>query len=96
MARFTGTLLVDTNVILECHRIGAWRALSRGYTVETVEDCVVETQTGFQRRKREEQIDNNELRASLAAVHDVADQARAVGLVSDPLFATLDLGEQSL
>lgn len=96
MARFTGTLLVDTNVILECHRIGAWRALSRGYTVETVEDCVVETQTGFQRRKREEQIDNKELRASLAAVHDVADQARAVGLVSDPLFATLDLGEQSL
>jgi hypothetical protein len=96
MARFTGTLLVDTNVILECWRIGAWRALSKGYRVETVEDCVVETQTGFQRRRREEQIDNKELRGSLVAIHDVTDRERAVGLVRDPLFSTLDLGEQSL
>lgn len=96
MARFTGTLLVDTNVILECWRIGAWRALSKGYRVETVEDCVVETQTGFQRRKREEQIDNKDLRGSLAAIHEVTDGQRAAGIVRDPLFSTLDLGEQSL
>lgn len=96
MARFTGTLLVDTMVILECWRIGAWRALSKGYRVETVEDCVVETQTGFQRRKHEVPVDNRDLRASLAAIHEVTDRERAVGFVRDPLFSVLDLGEQSL
>ena len=34
-------VLVDTNVIIEAHRISAW-----AYGVETVEDCVTETQTG--------------------------------------------------
>jgi hypothetical protein len=51
MARHQGPVLVDTNVILESHRIGAWPALTGGYPVETVEDCVTETQTGFQRRR---------------------------------------------
>jgi len=62
MARHRGPVLVDTNVMIECWRIGAWRALSNGYAVETVEDCVVETQTGFQRRRAAQQIDNKELR----------------------------------
>ena len=42
MARHRGPVLVDTNVILECWRINAWRALTGGYGVETVEDCVTE------------------------------------------------------
>jgi hypothetical protein len=53
MARHRGAVLVDTNVILESWRIGAWNALAGGYGVETVEDCVIETQTGFQRRRVE-------------------------------------------
>ena len=57
MARHDGPVLVDTNVILECWRVGAWRALTSGYRVETVEDCVIETQTGYQRRRPEQQID---------------------------------------
>jgi hypothetical protein len=57
MARHRGPVLVDTNVILECWRINAWRALTGGYGVETVEDCVIETQTGYQRRRPEQQID---------------------------------------
>jgi hypothetical protein len=63
MARHRGPVLVDTNVILECWRIGAWRALTGAYRVETVEDCVIETQTGFQRRRPEQQIDEAVLRA---------------------------------
>lgn len=43
MARHSGPVLVDTNVILESHRVGAWRALAGSYRVETVEDCVTET-----------------------------------------------------
>jgi len=62
MFRHRGTVLVDTNVILEVHQTGSWRALTGGYTVETVEDCVTETQTGFQRRRPEHRIDQAELR----------------------------------
>ena len=73
MARHPGPVLVDTNAILECFRVGGWRALAGGYGVETVEDCMTETQTGYQRRQPEQQINGAELRASLAAVHPVGD-----------------------
>lgn len=31
MARHQGTVLVDTNIILETYRTGSWRALAGGY-----------------------------------------------------------------
>jgi hypothetical protein len=96
MARHSGPVLVDTNVILECWRIGAWKALAGGYGVETVEDCVIETQTGFQRRRVEQQIDNAQLRISLAAVQEVGNKEHAAAAVRDLLFSSLDLGERSL
>ncbi len=60
-----------------CHHKGWWRALTGGYSVETVEDCVAETQTGFQRRRPEQRIDIVELRVSLTAVHIVGDRQLA-------------------
>ena len=51
--RYYGPVLVDTNVILESCRIGSRCALTRSYLVETVEDCVTERQTRFQRRRLE-------------------------------------------
>jgi hypothetical protein len=96
MARYRGTVLVDTNVILECWRIGAWRALANGYTVETVEDCIVETQTGYQRRAPAQQIDEKELCKLLVSVHAVTDKERAMAMLRDPLFSSLDVGERSL
>jgi hypothetical protein len=95
MARYRGPVLVDTNAILESFRVGSWRALSGGYAVETVEDCIIETQTGFQRRSPEMQIDEAELRASLKAIHPVIDAQRAVVAVRAPDIA-LDVGERSL
>src|SRR5438132_11771647 len=95
MPRHTGPLLVDTNVILECWRVGSWRALASGYSVETVEDCVTETQTGFQRRRPELNIDAAQLQASLKAVHAVGEAERAVVAVRAPEIA-LDVGERSL
>lgn len=95
MTRHRGPVLLDTNAILESFRVGAWRALSSGYSVETVEDCVTETQTGFQRRRSELQIDETQLRASLKAVHAVDDAQRAVVAVRAPDIA-LDVGERSL
>lgn len=96
MARHRGPVLVDTNVILECWRIDAWRALAGGYQVETVEDCVIETQTGFQRRRAEQQIDQAALQKSLAAVCKVSDVEKADAVVRDSMFSFLDPGEQSL
>lgn len=94
MARHHGPVLVDTNVMLESHRIGSWRALAGGYRVETVEDCVAETQTGKQRRQPERRIDANALRTSSAAVPRVRDRERAELAVRVPDIA-LDRGEAS-
>jgi hypothetical protein len=95
MARHTGPVLVDTNAILESFRVGAWRALAGGYGVETVEECITETQTGYQRRQPEQQIDGAALRKSLASVHTVGNPELAKVAVSAPDIA-LDLGERSL
>lgn len=95
MARHQGPVLADTNVILECCRTGSWRALTGGYRVETVEDCVIATQTGFHRRRPEQKIDVRELRVSLTAVHVVTDRERAELAVRVSHIA-LDRGEASL
>lgn len=95
MPRHRGPVLVDTNVILECWRVRGWRALARGYRVETVEDCVIETQTGFQRRRREQQIDAGLLQHSLAAVHRSETREFAALAVAAPDIV-LDPGERAL
>ena len=69
---------VDTNVILEARRTGSWRALTGGYAVETVEDCVTETRTGFQHRRPELQIDRADVWDKVVGVHTVGEQERAV------------------
>ena len=58
-------------------------------------DCVAETQTGYQRRRPEHQIDPSELRDSLATIHSVGDRERAELAVPAPDIA-LDRGEKSL
>ncbi|MDE2848447.1 MAG: hypothetical protein F4Y38_12815 [Gemmatimonadetes bacterium] len=95
MARHQGTVLVDTNVILETYRTGSWRSLAGGYPVETVEDCVAETQAGFQRRGSAIRVIEGELRNSLKAVHAVENRERAA-LAIRITGITLDRGEASL
>ena len=72
-----------------------WRALTGGYSVETVEDCVTETQTGFQQRRPQQLIDVVELRKSLSVVHFIGDRQRAE-LELRVLDIALDRGEASL
>ena len=95
MARHRGPVLVDTNVIIESHRVAAWRALTGGYRVETVEECVVETQAGAQRRRPKRRIDETELRGSLSAIHSVSDVERAELTLRKQDIA-LNIGEESL
>ena len=54
VARRRGSVIVDMNVILEVRQIGSWCALTGGYFIETPEDCVTETQAGFQGRRPEQ------------------------------------------
>lgn len=64
--------------------------------METVQDCVTETQTGFQRRRDEQQVDATELRDSLAAPpHEVSTAQVAAALLKAPDIH-LDVGERSL
>jgi len=96
VARWRGAVLVDTNAIIEAWRVDAWRALAGGYALETVEECVIETQTGYQKRRRGQQIDRETLRAGLKAVHKVSDAERAAALIRDGEIAMLDEGEKAL
>ncbi len=88
-------VLLDTNAIIEVHRIGAWRALVGGLRVETVEDCMTETQTGFQKRRLDQMIVASDLRASLADVHVVSSREHAELAVRIEEIA-LDQGEEAL
>ena len=88
-------MLVDANVIIESYRTRTWKALTGAYRVETVEDCVIETQTGFQHRRQEELIGVAGLRTSLRAEHTVDDRERAELAVRIQGIA-LDRGEESL
>ena len=97
MARHQGPVFVDTNAILESHRTGAWPALAHGYGIETVAECVAETQAGFQQRERKQwiEVDPRRLRNDCAAIHTVTEQefskldVRAAGIL-------LDIGERAL
>jgi hypothetical protein len=95
VARHRGPVLCDTNAILEAWRVGGWRALASGYQIETVEECVIETQTGYQRRRREQQIDEAALKQSLGAIHQPGALELARLAIEAPDIA-LDPGERAL
>lgn len=88
-------VLLDTNAIIEAWRVNGWKALAGGHTLETVETVVMETHTGFQRRRREQQIDQAVLKGSLRVVHAVSDIQRAELALTVPDIA-LDPGERDL
>lgn len=97
MARFTGPVLVDTNTIIEAHRVSAWKALANGYAVETVQTVIEETHTGYQRRDPAQAIDQAALRAALNAIHPVSpSQEIALKLMLMELNIDLDVGEFAL
>lgn len=87
---------MDTNVILEAHRCRSWRTLAARYRLETVEDCVMETQTGAQGRRPDQRIDEAALRGDLHAVYPVSPLERAEAVLLDERLAMLDAGERAL
>ena len=53
---------------------------------------MIETQTGYQLRSPEQQIDRAALLDSLKAVYNVGDKERAAAVVREPLYSFLDPG----
>ena len=61
-------VLVDTNVILEAHRVGCWRPMATQFRLITVEKVIEETQTGHQNRSTDQNIDETALRDSFCHI----------------------------
>lgn len=88
-------VLIDTNVILEAHRVSCWNTLSSYFRLTTVETVVQETQTGFQNRSPGQTIQLAPLRASFHHIEDVKDLDRAQFAADHP-GVLLDPGERDL
>ncbi len=88
-------VLVDTNVILEAHRVGCWVALAAYFALHTVEKIVEETQTGFQNRSLEQTVDETVLRRQLKHIEQVTELQRAEFNLAH-LGTVLDDGERDL
>lgn len=95
MASPQPAVLVDTNVIIEAWRANGWKALAARHALETVGTIVMETHTGFQRRRERQQIDQAELKRTLRAVHEATELERADLAVRVPDIH-LDPGERDL
>ena len=89
-------ILIDTNAIIEAHRVGCWRALCGYFTMESVEECVAECGTGDQMREDRVQVDVELLRKQMA-VHPVSVELVIEFMKKVPDdFYDLDKGEKEL
>lgn len=89
-------VLLDSCVIIEAFRTSTWNALSKHFSVETVDCCLTECSTGDPLQPGRVPIPLDSLRAGLTAVHQV-DEAMLASLALDfPNLPALDLGEQHL
>lgn len=66
-------VLVDTNVLIEAHATGCWRALCGHYAIETVLKCSEEAQTGRIRLDRKVVIPDRELRETLRWIEPITE-----------------------
>ena len=88
-------VLVDTNVIIESHRHGCWAALVGKFSLDTVQKCVEECETGNQRSRNPVRVDTETLRQSLGPKNVTAADIAAL-VTTCPAAADLDDGEKEL
>lgn len=90
-------VFLDTNVIIECFKIGVWGELSKGHKLETVDEVLTEAMTGDTSRRGRVQIDRGELLGGLALPpYSVTRQERNKLLRDYPTVAVLDPDELNL
>ncbi|QTN35047.1 hypothetical protein [Cognatishimia activa] len=89
-------VLVDACIIIEAHRVGVWNAMHKNLTLETVETCIIEAQTGRANRLDPAVLDA-ELRAGFSAVHQVSQAEIANHLAAaEGNLPVIDAGELEL
>jgi len=89
-------IFVDTNVIIEAHRVGCWNAICGSFSVETVEECVEESSRGNPSESGYVHVPTDELRQSLSQIHQVTQQEIASLILSHSECHVLDEGEMHI
>ena len=64
-------ILIDTNAILEAHRVGCWKALCGFFSMETVEWCIIECGEGEQFRENRIPVEIDVLKRQVR-IHSVS------------------------
>ena len=88
-------VLIDTNVILEAHRLNCWKPFSDYFELHTVDKVIEETQTGFQNRRPEQTIDVGTLQDSFAHIENITD-LQVIEFDMGNQEVALDDGEKAL
>jgi hypothetical protein len=87
-------VFMDTVAIIDCHKFGCWNAISKKFSVQTVEECFKESIT--RSHQADAVIDPDELRSQLSAPpHPVSDAMRLTLKSAVPMVA-MDPGERDL
>ena len=88
-------VLVDTNVIIEAHRVRCWRAIVNFFKVETVEKCSEEAATEDKRRADYVAVDVEQMKKVVAVrVVSLLELAEIETRLAEP--DRIDMGEKHL
>jgi hypothetical protein len=89
-------VLIDSNAIIEAHRLRCWSNLFAFFSIETVEMCVLECASGSRQLHRDYvPVDTCALRQN-AVVHTVNDVMRRELICQEPSAIDIDDGERDL
>ncbi|HSW17909.1 MAG TPA: hypothetical protein VLJ86_11825 [Ramlibacter sp.] len=89
-------VFLDTNVIIESFRIGAWHELSQGCWLETVQKCEEESLTGDTSDPQHVVVDPAMLKAGCRVIHPVTRKTRNKLFAHHGSMTSLDDGELEL
>ncbi len=88
-------VFMDTNAMIEAHRVKAWAALAKAFQVWTVDECLVEAATGDRLRQGYVPVDVETVRETLR-IAEVPTGKQAQVATALPVGLNLDPGERDL
>ena len=88
-------VLIDTNAIIEAHRVKCWNNLTSFFIMETVDECIMESGTGDSTREDYINVDVEHLRKSML-IHKTTQLEKAGFSLKYENADLLDMGERCL
>lgn len=88
-------VLLDANVIIESHRINAWKTLSSYFKLESVGECITEAKNVRRKFQSKMPINGDDLRRALSFI-GAADSKKYADLVVGSDNIQLGSGEKAL